>query len=334
MASAFHRWEKDPFFYAAEEVQESADRMESAYRRWMHEKEGVEVRRELHIALGTAKWQLEELERTVRHDDEAVSACEATVTLHNDFVEAISDRIGMVEKTLKESNVKEEAESGLMRVGLDKGERDELALFLSSPCSEGKEVSLTLLDVEEARSRMDVETSFSLKNSPYQLNDLSLGEKDHCRIASGTAEVGVLVDSISIEGSSLRLSGEQSNCPPPRLSSVLELRAAESSSKPKKWYRNGFRKWKDPSQEAMEESLPLRNHHLSRGMNSCYEKSKRCLSDCTDEFYHKHHQDWFGTFQRQLQRSQYQIQYGRPVQMMIWIAVTVLLLFLFVLRAS
>lgn len=87
MASAFDRWEKDPFFYAAEEVQESADRyqislgiqfcsvpflkkrdgllwlfhfcrMESAYRRWMHEKEGAEVRRELHIALGTAKWQV------------------------------------------------------------------------------------------------------------------------------------------------------------------------------------------------------------------------------------------------------------------------------------
>lgn len=325
MASAFDQWEKDPFFCAAEEVQESADRMESVYRRWMHDNKRIELRKELHIALGTAKWQLEELEMAVRQDDEAISAREATVTRHNDFVEAISDRIGMVEKSLKESNVEGEAESGLMWATLDKGERDELTLFLSSPCSEGEKLPLILSDVE---------TSGGLKNSPYQLNDFSLGLKDHCRIASGIAEVGLLVDSVSTEGSPLRLSDEQSNLPPPRLSTLFDLRTAESSSKPKKWYKNGFRKWKNQSQEDMEESLPLRNHHLSPGMNECYERSKRCISDCTDESYHKNRHDWFGAFQRQLQRSQYQIQYGRPLQMMIWITVTALLLFLFVLRAS
>ncbi|KAF0922022.1 hypothetical protein E2562_023982 [Oryza meyeriana var. granulata] len=35
MATSFDRWEKDPFFPAAEEVQESADRMESVYRIWV-----------------------------------------------------------------------------------------------------------------------------------------------------------------------------------------------------------------------------------------------------------------------------------------------------------
>ncbi|XP_020593603.1 uncharacterized protein LOC110033829 [Phalaenopsis equestris] len=333
MASAFDQWEKDPFFYAAEEVQESADRLESVYRRWMHEKKGIELRREVHIALGTTKWQLEELERAVRRDDEAVLARKATVNRHNAFVEAISYRIEMVEKALKESNVAEEGETELTWTRLDEGERDELALFLSPPRSEGDEASLIQSDVEqEVRSRMDGETSAGLKNPSYQCK---LREEDNGRIANGSAEVGLLVvDSASTEESSLRLSDEQSNFPPPKFLRLFELKAAESSSNPKRWYRNGFRKWKHLNQNDMEESLPLRNHHLSRGMNECYERSKSCLSDCTDESYHKNHHYWFGAFQRQLQRSQYQIQYGRPVQLMIWIAVTVLLLFLFVLHAS
>ncbi|KAF2309687.1 hypothetical protein GH714_004588 [Hevea brasiliensis] len=60
MASSFDRWEKDPFFSAAEEVQESADRMESTYRTWMHSKKDAsslwnseELHRDLRTALGT-----------------------------------------------------------------------------------------------------------------------------------------------------------------------------------------------------------------------------------------------------------------------------------------
>nr|CAB3482570.1 unnamed protein product [Digitaria exilis] len=58
------QWQKDGFFQAAEEVQESADLMESIYRTWMRElsndsgsEEVVDLRRELQTALGTAKWQ-------------------------------------------------------------------------------------------------------------------------------------------------------------------------------------------------------------------------------------------------------------------------------------
>lgn len=71
MATCFDRWEKDPFFLAAEEVQESTDRMESVYRRWIHERKeasnpengaSVEISgdlvRELRTVLGTAKWQV------------------------------------------------------------------------------------------------------------------------------------------------------------------------------------------------------------------------------------------------------------------------------------
>lgn len=97
MAASFRQWEKDPFFSAADEVQESADRyrifrrflssslnlmefygffssticrMESLYRLYIQERNNAakattgvefasgELRRELRTALGTAKWQV------------------------------------------------------------------------------------------------------------------------------------------------------------------------------------------------------------------------------------------------------------------------------------
>ncbi|KAI5393243.1 hypothetical protein KIW84_060385 [Lathyrus oleraceus] len=65
MATSFDRWEKDPFFNAAEEVQESADRMESTFRTWVHATKDTssiwnpnELRRDLLTTLGTAKWQV------------------------------------------------------------------------------------------------------------------------------------------------------------------------------------------------------------------------------------------------------------------------------------
>ncbi|RVW27996.1 hypothetical protein CK203_106186 [Vitis vinifera] len=65
VANSFDLWQKDAFFSAAEEVQESADIMESAYRTWVRERrEGLthedldELYRELKTALGTAKWQV------------------------------------------------------------------------------------------------------------------------------------------------------------------------------------------------------------------------------------------------------------------------------------
>ncbi|WVZ94340.1 hypothetical protein U9M48_040241 [Paspalum notatum var. saurae] len=58
------QWQKDGFFQAAEEVQESADLMESVYRTWIRERSNdsssddvEDLQRELQTALGTAKWQ-------------------------------------------------------------------------------------------------------------------------------------------------------------------------------------------------------------------------------------------------------------------------------------
>ncbi|KAG0458520.1 hypothetical protein HPP92_023677 [Vanilla planifolia] len=147
----------------------------------------------------------------------------------------------------------------------------------------------------------------------------------HRRVASACADLAVWKISVSNGESPQKFSDERPIQPPPRILSLSELRKMESTSKPK-WYRNGFRKWKALNQEDMKASLPLRNHQLSRDLNSCYEKSKSCLSDCTDDSYNKKLYGWLGAFQRQIQRSQYQILYGRPIQMIFWTIVTVLLI--------
>ncbi|XP_042509643.1 uncharacterized protein LOC122085223 isoform X2 [Macadamia integrifolia] len=140
MASNFDRWEKDPFFSAAEEVQESADRMESVYRTWIHESKDAssicdvdELRRDLRTSLGTAKWQLDEFERAVgsSYVGSSSSAKDGRAR-HRQFIVAIEDKISTVENSLKESVVAE-GKSTLPWVRLDEGERDELALFLSGP---------------------------------------------------------------------------------------------------------------------------------------------------------------------------------------------------------
>ncbi|KAL6520632.1 hypothetical protein OROMI_032192 [Orobanche minor] len=136
VANSFDLWQKDIFFSAAEEIQQSTDIMESAYRTWLRaRREGVmpchldELGRELQMALGTAKWQLEEFERAVRlsyrnHGDNV------TISRHRHFVSVIEDQISHVEKAFKES-----FDSGGKKpfrwVNLDEQECDDLAIFLS-----------------------------------------------------------------------------------------------------------------------------------------------------------------------------------------------------------
>ncbi|KAL5549140.1 hypothetical protein UlMin_004371 [Ulmus minor] len=136
VANSFDLWQKDAFFSAAEEVQESADILESAYRTWVRERrerpklENLdELCRELQTALGTAKWQLEEFERAVRlsyghrGDDNSTAR-------HSQFIAAIESQISRVEAALKESFI-EEGKQPLRWVNLNDEERDDLASFLS-----------------------------------------------------------------------------------------------------------------------------------------------------------------------------------------------------------
>ncbi|XP_057967838.1 uncharacterized protein LOC131157584 isoform X2 [Malania oleifera] len=136
VANGFDLWQKDTFFSAAEEVQESADIMESAYRTWVRERrEGLaeedvnELCRELQTALGTAKWQLEEFDRAVRL---SYRSCfeENTTTRHRQFVAAIQNQISCVEVALKEY-LNEDDKEPLQWVNLDEEERSDLVMFLS-----------------------------------------------------------------------------------------------------------------------------------------------------------------------------------------------------------
>lgn len=136
VTNSFNLWQKDIFFSAAEEVQQSADIMESAYRTWLRERrEGVEpqyldeIRRELHITLGTAKWQLEEFEKAVMHSHRNRTN-KTTITRHRNFISAIETQISCVEVALRES-YNNEGKKPLLWVSLDENEYDDLAQFLS-----------------------------------------------------------------------------------------------------------------------------------------------------------------------------------------------------------
>ncbi|WZZ40079.1 hypothetical protein YC2023_036338 [Brassica napus] len=110
VAKSFDLWQKDVFFSAAEEVQQSADTMESACRLWIKEKresgrvsvESDHLSNELQAALSTAKWQLEEFGRAVRLSH---GRCrdDTTLTRHKQFVSAIENQIHRVQSALSEN---------------------------------------------------------------------------------------------------------------------------------------------------------------------------------------------------------------------------------------
>ncbi|KAF5742886.1 hypothetical protein HS088_TW09G00948 [Tripterygium wilfordii] len=165
--NSFDLWQKDAFFSAAEEVQESADVMESAYRLWLRKRrEGKtpehldELSRELQTALGTAKWQLEEFERAVRlshgrHYDNIKSS------RHRQFVAAIESQISHVEEALMEA-FSGNGKLPLQWVNLDENERDDLAMFLSGT-SQTSETSTrgSLMENYHRRKDLDLNTNLS-----------------------------------------------------------------------------------------------------------------------------------------------------------------------------
>ncbi|KAL1813932.1 hypothetical protein ACET3Z_023997 [Daucus carota] len=164
VANSFDLWQKDAFFTAAEEVQQSADIMESAYRNWARQRrEGLapkdlnELCRELQTAFGTAKWQLEEFEKAVKVSYGNRAADDLTRDRHRQFVIAIENQIAHVEAELEKFHI-EEGKQPLRWVNLDEEERDDLAMFLS-----GTRKSLESLD-----DRYDAKLGTNLKCLPSE----------------------------------------------------------------------------------------------------------------------------------------------------------------------
>lgn len=212
MTRNFYRWEVDPFFQAAEEVQDSADRLESVYRAWLHAKSVDAVandsivlenhRRELSTALGTAKWQLEDFERAVSYLDvgeQQITAADVAPARHKQFVDALQNQINLIETTLLNSGDSRDSKA-LPVVQLRQEERDDLALFLcgskssaeedskrtgffeSAPSSSGKgDDEAFCTSSESIKSKNEVSDCFSTSasNSDMASNKADFQKLDH-----------------------------------------------------------------------------------------------------------------------------------------------------------
>lgn len=330
MASTFDRWEKDPFFSAAEEVQGSADRMESIYRTWIHAKKDTsevwdlnELQRDLQTTLGTTKWQLDEFERAVKSSYTSCSSADDAKHRHHDFVTAIENQTSNVENSLKESSFSH-GRMPLPWVLLNEGERNELALFLSGPsASSANKTALKVRDkdlgVEKLREGDQQLMTECLKPSS-QLVEPGLGEAKeetlpgHRRTASANAEISSWKIVVAADSCNRDSYDFLPDTPPRKIPSFSGfLNTMESSMSQLKWPKNGYKKLKliDRLPET-DTALPL-SQNLTRGVKICFEKNKSCLDGC-DYYYNKQLHGWYGAIHRQLQRSQYHMQYSRPVQ--------------------
>ncbi|XP_050212340.1 uncharacterized protein LOC126662895 isoform X2 [Mercurialis annua] len=326
MASSFDRWERDPFFSAAEEVQESADRMESTFRTWLHSKRedssmwnSDELRRDLCTALGTTKWQLDEFQRAVG-STYVKNSSEDARDRHHEFIIAIEDQISKIELSLQECSISEGKSPMSPWVRLDEGESNELALFLSGSSVFGVNSSNTKNHSQEERMSKETTADF-LKT----LNHAVEKPHGHRRTASASADIGSWKIAIAEVSCIPDDSNAQPLQPPRKVPSFSGFLSSMEYAPKFKWPKNGVRKLKamDISQDS--DIALLRSPQLTKGIHACYEKSKSCLEGC-DECYDKQLYGWYGVIQRQLQRSQYQMQYGRSFQVVIWIVLLLCLI--------
>jgi hypothetical protein len=120
-------WELDPLFSAAEDVQHSADKMDSAYRAWIHG-HGNQIG-ELITAFETTKWQLEEFERAFTKECRKDYRSGGALARYRPFIEAIRHHISLVESNLRISGIEQDSR-GLHVISMGDGDRDEFANFL------------------------------------------------------------------------------------------------------------------------------------------------------------------------------------------------------------
>ncbi|XP_023537635.1 uncharacterized protein LOC111798621 isoform X1 [Cucurbita pepo subsp. pepo] len=316
MASSFDRWEKDPFFSAAEEVQESADRMESTYRTWVHATKDAssiwncdEIGRDLRTALGTTKWQLDEFERAVK-TSYVNSTNDDARDRHREFVVAIEDQILKTQSSLQDFS-QSKGESSMPWMQLDEGESNELALFLSGPSvGEDKTVNNVVSDDENPQGTDEESAPACSSNSHDCIEEKSHG---HRRTASASPDIGswkIAISGVDFQQCSLSGQPEKLIRKIPSVSGFLN--AVESASK-FKWPKNAFRKLKLVDRPQETSSMLLQSPQSARGIIAGYERSKSCLDSC-DDFYDKQLYGWYGSIHRQFQRFLYQMQYSRPVQ--------------------
>lgn len=313
MASHLDQWEKDPFFRAAEEVQESADRMESTYRTLIHASKEPSVwnsealRRDLRTSLGTTKWQLEEFERAVVLSYDKKST-DDTKDRHRDFINAMESQISRVETSWNDSSVS--TGKPPRPWVLDEGERRELALFLSG--------SVTAGDEQPAKTRSSDEQRGRRKHKVEAKEDKFLGH----RRAASTSDIGTW--NITVDNDNVSSDGKIEK-PPPKIPSFSGLLNALGSASKLKWPKNGYTKLSQEADDRLSETRPL-----TRVVKESHVRTKR--PEHCDDHYDKRLHGWYGAIQRQLQRSQNYMLYSRHTQVILSVLVIICLLALVVLR--
>ncbi|MED6217291.1 hypothetical protein PIB30_016277 [Stylosanthes scabra] len=262
--------------------------------------------------------QLDEFNRAVK-SSYSRSSIEATRNRHRDFVTAIDEKITKVEHSLNEAGHSgDEASRPWAR--LDEGEQDELALFLSGMPGTGNH---RLVDNDSVRN--------SSKNA-HVLSGLGEAKEDrlsthHRRAASASADIGSWKIAVSDDAQQWSSSSGSSG-PLPKVASLSAFLSSMGSVPVLKWPRNGYRKLNN--KETDNALLPMTE--LNRVNNASFEKSKSSL-DSSDESYDKQLYGWYGAIRRQIRRSQYQMQYSKPVRITVSIVVLLCLIVLIAFHA-
>lgn len=359
VGGSFQQWEKDVFFSAAEEVQESADVMESIYRMWRRNardgfdlEASYEFRRELQTALGTAKWQLEEFEKAVKLSHGDNSSDENAITRHRQFVSAIGNQISRVEKGLNDSLI-EEGKPPLCWVQLDKEERDDLANFLSgvSRDSHGaKDVAHGNPDlmksfmgtvtvnkeryvVEVAAKEPSEEKDDSLLVAPQQ-------PYEQTRVLS-SPDIGAWKIVIADEDTDKRSAEVRPDMPNHESGQTGSLRSVESTSK-LQWFRNNL--WKAKNEEphflrhGLSYYLDLKGvTRFAQGINGLTGRSRNCHSNSSQRLKRSHSQTFVGKvgrFQRPTEGPQHCMRFMRSVWMTFLLTMSIVLIVPFVLYTA
>ncbi|XP_062192247.1 uncharacterized protein LOC133895761 [Phragmites australis] len=348
------QWQKDGFFQAAEEVQESADLMESIYRTWMRERsngssseEVDDLQRELQTALGTAKWQLEQFERAVSSSCDKYSLEEGTVARRRQFIVAIEDQISRVEKVINSSLI-DNGRQGLNWVKLDDEERDDLVAFLSAPAqfysemknidgsnripsrqkngtNNHKDVALIIKDIHEVPPREISSVKSEICCPADQLHghrtNLSSGD-DHWKIDIGNK----MDDDKKLSPNRVDASSQTTT--------LLVTRKSTESLTRVRWFWNSL--WKPKSGEHRPSRYDMSNHLNFRGIyllaqrfNGLTERSRNCLSNW------KENSGIYGrTGGPHIQCQQQNIQFGRSIRITLLLVLSIFLIVPFLVSSA
>ncbi|XP_057248857.1 uncharacterized protein LOC104902297 isoform X2 [Beta vulgaris subsp. vulgaris] len=280
----------------------------------------------------------EEFARAVKASYKKNSVDEAK-DRHHQFIMAMEEKVSVVENMLQEMSASD-GKTPAQWVRLDEGERDEFALFLTGPSVSGDKLDIKVVNDgnEQAKShgRFTKPLPSPLKNKSYASGLHLIEGKDvpgHRRTASASAGIASWNISAYEDNYKYDSSDRRAEPPPQRVPSYSGFMSVAVESAPKLMLpKNGFRKWKAAERQQDDEIALLRPQELSQGMNVCCDKNKSCLNS-GDECCNKQLYGWYGAVQRMLQRSQYQVQYSRPVQLTFWSTLLLFSIVLFVLRA-